>query len=122
MRRKRLLPDPEAPVIATHSPRASIRSNGPANSLRSPSIRSRGPVRSIGRSGVTELAEQAGVAAHTVVEAPDLELLVRAMNLIVLQAEAKQQAVEAKLAFEGFDDRDRAATANHYRRFPVFLR
>jgi len=35
MRRNRLLPDPDAPVIAAHAPLASSSSNGPANWLRS---------------------------------------------------------------------------------------
>src|SRR5260370_3961423 len=35
MRRNRLLPDPDGPVMAAHAPAPRLRSNGPANSLRS---------------------------------------------------------------------------------------
>src|SRR5258707_835229 len=35
MRRTRLLPDPDGPVIAAQAPAPRLRSNGPANSLRS---------------------------------------------------------------------------------------
>jgi hypothetical protein len=35
MRRKRLLPDPDGPMIVAQSPLASVISNGPASSLRS---------------------------------------------------------------------------------------
>src|ERR1700687_3219085 len=40
MRRKRLLPDPDGPVMAAHAPAPRVRSNGPANSLRSSFTRS----------------------------------------------------------------------------------
>src|ERR1700738_4441784 len=34
MRRKRLLPDPDGPVMAAHAPVPRFSSNGPANALR----------------------------------------------------------------------------------------
>ena len=42
MRRNRLLPEPDGPVMARHSPAPSSRSNGPASWLRRLTIRSRG--------------------------------------------------------------------------------
>src|SRR5260221_8899137 len=40
MRRKRLLPDPDGPVMAAHAPLPRFSSNGPANALRSSLTRS----------------------------------------------------------------------------------
>src|SRR5690348_4720181 len=117
MRRHRLLPEPDGPVIARHSPAASSRSKGPASRLRRSTIRRRGAdvdtpfpygrgaggggggggraaVPSSLNSPPSELGEQPNMRADSMVEAALLELLVRAVHLVVVKPEANQQAVD----------------------------
>src|SRR6185437_3660517 len=114
MRSNRLLPEPDAPVMATHSPASTASSNGPATPLRRLAIRSRAVTRAT--SSLGELAQQSSVRADAVVEAAQLELLVRAVHLIVVEAEPHQQAVDAERPAERLHHRDRAATAHQQRR------
>ena len=61
------------------------------------------------------------MAAGTLVEAAQLELLVRAMDLIVLEAESHQQRIKAELGLERLHDGNRSARADHRRLAPVLL-
>src|SRR6185312_16179703 len=53
--------------------------------------------------------------ADAFVEALEVVLLVRRMDVVVVEAEADQQAVEAERALEIGDDRDRRAGADQQR-------
>lgn len=56
------------------------------------------------RWSLCQFCKQPGVGSDPVVEAPLLELLVRAVHLVVIQAEADQQAVDAQHAMQRIDD------------------
>src|SRR4051794_7415032 len=98
MRSNRLLPEPDAPVIATDSPGSTASSKGPATRLRRLAIRSRAVTGKTSNLG--ELAQQADVRADAVMKAPQLEFFVRAVDLVVVEPEPHQQAVDAERAAE----------------------
>src|ERR1700712_2070050 len=56
------------------------------------------------------------------VEAAPLELLIRAVHLVIVQPEAEQQAVDAQQAAETGYHGDAAAAADQHRGAAVFLR
>ena len=93
-RSSRLLPEPDGPVTATHSPAATSRSNGPARRCAARPV-------AAAASHPAEMPEQPRVGAQPVVEAAHLELLVRAVHLVVVQPEAEQQAVQPEQAPAG---------------------
>src|SRR4051812_39393298 len=59
--------------------------------------------------------------ADALVEALEVILLVRRMDVVVVETEADQQAVEAERALEIRDDRDRGAGADQQRLLAPFL-
>ena len=66
-------------------------------------------------------AEQQRVRTRPLVETRQLVFLVRAVDLIVVQAEAHHQRVDPQHALDLFHHRNRAAAADHHRRPSVFV-
>src|SRR5882757_5479566 len=68
-----------------------------------------------------ERAQNPRPGADALVEALEVVLLVRRMDVVVVEAEANQQAVEAERLLEIRDDRDRGAGADQKRLLAPFL-
>src|SRR6476620_4711188 len=68
-----------------------------------------------------ERAQDSRPGADALVEALQVVLLVRRMDVVVVEAEADQEAVEAERALEIRDDRDRGAGADQQRLVAPFL-
>ena len=99
MRRNRLLPEPDGPVIARHSPASAQGRTDPPERGCAGGASKRPPALMRDASSAVvrrELRQQPDVRADAPMEASLLELLVRAVHLVVVQAKAHQQAVDAE--------------------------
>ena len=67
-----------------------------------------------------DFRQQPGVAAGALMQAGQLEFLVRAMHLVVIQPEADKQTVEAEDTLQALDHRDGATAAHQHRGLSVF--
>src|SRR6185369_16684242 len=79
------------------------------------------PTRSRPLLRLRERAQDPRPGADALVEALEVVLLVRRMNVVVVETEADQQAVEAERTLEIRDDRDRGAGADQQRLLAPFL-
>src|SRR6476660_1441132 len=70
---------------------------------------------------IRERAQNPRPGADALVETLEVILLVRRMDVVVVEAEADQEAVEAERALEIRDDRDRGAGADQARLLAPFL-
>ena len=65
---------------------------------------------------LSQLAPQIGAGPDAAVKVGEVEFFVRAVRVVVVEAPAKQQRIDAKLLMERAHDRDRAPFANEHRR------
>src|SRR4051795_6084600 len=79
------------------------------------------PTRSGALLRLRERAQNSRPGADALVEALEVVLLVRRMDVVVVEAEANRQAVEAERLLEIRDDRDRGAGADQKRLLAPFL-
>ena len=63
-----------------------------------------------------QLRQQVGAGLDAAVEVGQRELLVRAVEVVVVLAPAEQEGIDAELRLEQADDRDRASFADEDRR------
>src|SRR5262245_22587463 len=75
-----------------------------------------------GSSGIdgTKLGENTRPAPCAFGEAPQIVLLIRRMDTVVVEGKADQERIHPELAAEGFDNWNRSAAADHHRLLAPF--